>query len=250
VLTEMGEMFSRRAGAAFNELNRAREEIAQHQGDVQGRIVTCLSSLTHIALLPAALTPFRKRYPLVELGLIEGAYPMVERRWSMAPSTSSSARSAIRSSRPGSGRRSCSTTTGSWSRARDHPLQNATSLAELIESDWITTSITNDPEAEFNDLFLGHGLPPPRLAPADGDLPDDAGRHDQHRHAGDRAQAIRALSAGRRLRPADTGPGETRRPVAVSHPAGGDSAHPRRRISDGPIAARRGKAGASRIEQM
>ncbi len=41
---------------------------------------------------------------------------------------------------------------------KHHPLQHATSLADLADSDWIT----NDPEAEFNDLFLSHGLPPPR----------------------------------------------------------------------------------------
>ena len=164
VLTEMGEMFSRRAGAAFNELNRAREEIAQHQGDVQGRIVACLSSLTHIALLPAALTPFRKRYPLVELGLIEGAYPMVERRlvdgtidFFVGPLRNSVVAPGLRQEKLFDNHRVVIA-------RKNHPLQHATSLAELIDGDWMTTSITNDPEAEFNDLFLGHGLPPPRLA--------------------------------------------------------------------------------------
>ncbi len=47
---------------------------------------------------------------------------------------------------------------------KGHPLRRATSLAELTGADWITTSITDDPQPEFNDLFLRHGLPPPRLA--------------------------------------------------------------------------------------
>lgn len=164
VLTEMGEMFSRRAGAAFNELSRAREEIAQHQGEVQGRIVACLSSLSHIALLPSALTPFRKRYPRVELGIIEGAYPMVERR--LVDGTIDFFVGPLRAPviAPGLRQEKLFDNHRVVIARKNHPLQHATSLAELIESDWITTSITNDPEAEFNDLFLVHGLPPPRLA--------------------------------------------------------------------------------------
>jgi LysR family transcriptional regulator, regulator of abg operon len=163
VLTEMGEMFARRAGAAFNELSRAREEIAQHQGEVQGRIVVCLSSLSHIALLPSALPPFRKRYLKVELGIIEGTYPMVERRlvdgtidFFVGPLRNSAIAPGLQQEKLFDNHRVVIARKG-------HPLQHATSLAELIESDWITTSITNDPEAELNDLFLGHGLPPPRL---------------------------------------------------------------------------------------
>lgn len=164
VLTELGELFSRRAGAAFNELRRAREEIEQHQGAVHGQIVICLSSLSHIALLPSALTPFRTRYPQVELRILEGAYPSVERRlvdgtidFFVGPLTS-----AVIA--PGLQQENLFDNYRIVIARKDHPLVQATSLADLIQADWITTSITNDPGAEFNDLFLTHGLPPPRLA--------------------------------------------------------------------------------------
>ncbi len=163
VLTPIGEMFARRAGAAFHELSRAREEIAQHQGDVQGRIVACLSSLSHIALLPSALPQFRRRYPRVELRLIEGPYPMVERRlvdgtidFFVGPLRTAAVAPGLRLDKLFDNHRVVIARKG-------HPLQHATTLADLVHADWITTSITNDPEAEFNDLFLGHGLPPPRL---------------------------------------------------------------------------------------
>jgi DNA-binding transcriptional LysR family regulator len=164
VLTEMGELFSRRAGAAFNELSRAREEIDQRLGAVQGKMVVCLSSLSHIALLPAALGPFRRRYAQVELRIIEGAYPMVERRlvdgtvdFFVGPLPPTGIAGGLQQEKLFDNSRIVLARKG-------HPLAEATSLAELVDADWITTSITNDPAAEFHDLFASHGLPPPRLA--------------------------------------------------------------------------------------
>ena len=164
VLTELGEMFARRAGAAFNELSRAREEIAQHQGDVHGKINICLSSLSHLVLLPHALPSFTRRYPRVVMSVVEGAYPMVERRlvdgtmdFFVGPLSSNTIAPGLRQEKLFDNQRIVLA-------RRGHPLQDATSLADLIDSDWVTTSITNDPHTEFNELFIGIGLPPPRLA--------------------------------------------------------------------------------------
>ena len=48
-------------------------------------------------------------------------------------------------------------------RAR-HPLANATSLKELRDAEWITTSITPKAENEIGDLFKRYRLPEPTLA--------------------------------------------------------------------------------------
>ena len=48
-------------------------------------------------------------------------------------------------------------------RAR-HPLADATSLKELRDAEWITTSITPKAENEIGDLFKRHRLPEPTLA--------------------------------------------------------------------------------------
>ena len=163
-LTELGETFARRSGAAFQELRRAMEELHQMQGAVQGRVVTCLSSLSHIALLPTALAPFRKRFPEVELRVIEGVYPVIERRlldgtidFYIGPLPAAGAAAGLRQEALFDNPRIVLA-------RKEHPLRHATSLAELAGADWITTSITDDPQSEFNDLFLRHGLPPPRLA--------------------------------------------------------------------------------------
>jgi LysR family transcriptional regulator of abg operon len=45
-----------------------------------------------------------------------------------------------------------------------HPLARATSLKELVDAEWITTSITPKAEKELGALFKRHGLVEPKLA--------------------------------------------------------------------------------------
>ena len=45
-----------------------------------------------------------------------------------------------------------------------HPLIKATRLAELVDAEWATTSVTVRAEEELGALFESYGLPPPRLA--------------------------------------------------------------------------------------
>jgi DNA-binding transcriptional LysR family regulator len=45
-----------------------------------------------------------------------------------------------------------------------HPLANATSLKDLINAEWVTTSITPKAEKELGELFKRYGLPEPTLA--------------------------------------------------------------------------------------
>ena len=40
---------------------------------------------------------------------------------------------------------------------------DATSLRDLVDAEWVTTSITAKPEHELGPLFEQHGLAPPRL---------------------------------------------------------------------------------------
>ena len=164
-VTAVGEQFARRAAAASEELRRAVDEVQHARGNAQGRVVACLSSLAHVALLPAALDAFRRRYRAVDLRIIEGVYPVIERRlldgsvdFYVGPEPpSGGVAAALRQEALLDNPRIVLARKG-------HPRRHATSLAELIGADWITTSITSDPQAEFSDLFLRHGLPPPKLA--------------------------------------------------------------------------------------
>lgn len=164
VLTPMGEIFLRRARAAQAELERAHDEIDQYRGEIHGRIKVCLSTASHIALLPDGLDAFHKRYPNVKLDITEGLF--------------SSAEAALKD-----GSIDCyigplaeETLTGELLQEKlmdnervvlgriGHPLGKATTLAELADADWIATTVTIKADAELGPIFHKYGLPSPNIA--------------------------------------------------------------------------------------
>jgi LysR family transcriptional regulator of abg operon len=162
-VTDMGALFVRRANAVRSELQRAREEIDQIRGKTHGRVSACLSTVPHIALLPYALPAFRARYPDVHLDLSEGLFPMVE----------TSLRSGIvdiyvgpppgEAAGPDLLVEKLFANTRVILGRKGHPLAHARSLRELIDAQWLSTSVFLNADEELAPLFAQHGLPAPRL---------------------------------------------------------------------------------------
>jgi DNA-binding transcriptional LysR family regulator len=164
ILTPMGMAFVRRANVALKEITRAREEIEQLQGGMSGEIVAGLSIAAHIALLPSALGPFRRRYPLVGLHLIEGLFPTLESGlkdgridFYVGPRPERAIPPELIEEKLGDNTRTILGRKG-------HPLGKARSLRDLADAEWATTSITIQVENELGELFASHKLPKPRLA--------------------------------------------------------------------------------------
>jgi DNA-binding transcriptional LysR family regulator len=164
VVTALGQAFVRRATAILNDVRRARDEFEQLKGNAIGSVTIGLSIAAHLQLLPKALRTFRDRHPQVRLHIIEGFYP------TLAPGLQDGTVDFYIGPDPGlrlprifrkevlfSGERTV------LCRAR-HPLARATSLKELRDAEWITTSITPKAENEIGDLFRRYRLPEPRLA--------------------------------------------------------------------------------------
>ena len=78
VPTLLGQAFVRRAASILHEVRRTRDAVAQLCGRTTGAVTAGLSIAAHLALLPSALVPFRKRYPDTKLHIIEGFYPTLE----------------------------------------------------------------------------------------------------------------------------------------------------------------------------
>lgn len=161
-LTPPGVAFRRRAVAVRNELQLARDEIEQLRGATHGSLTACMSSVPHLALLPSVLAPFRRRYPDVRLHVIDAVYPTVEASLRdgtvdvyIGP-TPDEVATDLRRELLFENTRVILGRTG-------HPLAKARSLAELVDAEWLTTSITARPEEELGPLFAQHGLPAPRL---------------------------------------------------------------------------------------
>lgn len=163
VVTPMGELFVRRANAVRMELQRAREEIDQLRGMTHGRLSVCLSTVPHIALLPYALPAFRARYPDVHVELTEALFPTIETSLRSGvvdvyigpppagpPSADLLVRKLFSNTRVILGR-------------KGHPLAHARSLRDLIDAQWLSTSVFVKPVEELTPLFAEHGLPPPRM---------------------------------------------------------------------------------------
>lgn len=161
-LTPMGLVFLRRASTVRNELRLAQEELDQLRGETHGRLTVALSSVPHIALLPNALRPFRMRYPKVAIDIIDAVYPTIELDLKesrvdcyIGPAPTDVAPELVTeklfdNTRLIVGR-------------KGHPLAQARSLRDLVDAEWITTSITHIAEEELGPLFAQQGLPAPKL---------------------------------------------------------------------------------------
>jgi DNA-binding transcriptional LysR family regulator len=163
VVTAIGERFIRRASAAQSELRRAREEVGQILGQALGSVSVCLSTVPHIALLPDALRPFRERYPGIHLDIFEGVFPTIERALRdgtldcyIGPPPGMPATSGLLVEKLFDNTRVIIGRKG-------HPLAHARTLRDLVDAEWITTSITRKAEEELGPLFAQHGLPGPNL---------------------------------------------------------------------------------------
>ncbi|RWI57084.1 MAG: LysR family transcriptional regulator [Mesorhizobium sp.] len=164
VLTPMGHAFVRRATAILHEVRRAREEVDQIQGGRGGSVVAGLSIAAHIAMLPKSLRPFRLRYPGVQLHIIEGFYPTLEAGlkdggvdFYIGPQPERAVPKKLVQEELFRNTRTILCRKG-------HPLAGSKSLRDLVDAEWMTTSITLRAEEEFEGLFARYELPPPRLA--------------------------------------------------------------------------------------
>ncbi|MGB7100220.1 MAG: LysR substrate-binding domain-containing protein [Xanthobacteraceae bacterium] len=163
--TAVGAAFLKRARAIMNDIQRAREEAEQIgvAGAAHGTVVAGLSGAAHVAMLPRALTRFRARYPDVQLRMIEGLYPTLESGlkdgsvdFYIGPKPERAASKELMVEKLFDNTRAIMARIG-------HPLANATSLDELAEAEWVTTSITHRATEELGAVFARKRLPPPRL---------------------------------------------------------------------------------------
>lgn len=162
--TPVGVAFIARANSVLHEIRRARDEVDQLRGRASGTVCVGLSTAAHLTLLPPTLQQFRSHFPRTELTIIEGLYP------TLLPSLADGAidfyigpdpdqKLAANLSREilDRGFRTVLCRSG-------HPLGSATSLAELVDADWLTTSLTVEAENELGTVFRTYGLPAPKLA--------------------------------------------------------------------------------------
>lgn len=161
--TAVGEAFLRRASAVGNELDRARQEVAQLTGLHSGDLAVGMSGVPQITLLPDALQSFRARYPRVKINVVDAPYHRIQSELVVgsmdiyvgpAPRVLSGELVAERlfdHERVVIGR-------------RGHPMRHARSLRELVHCEWLAGCSMQNGDDDITALFLSHGLPAPRIA--------------------------------------------------------------------------------------
>lgn len=161
VLTAVGERFLVRAAAILAELERARDETTQMLGVGVGRVRAVLSAAPHLALLPKAIGPFRKKFPNVILSIREGVFARVHQEvedgtidFYVGPLSESALPASLKAEMVFKNRRIVLCRKG-------HPLRHATTLEELASAQWVSTTVTENMDAELGPVFKTHGMPSP-----------------------------------------------------------------------------------------
>ena len=171
-LTQMGDIFVRRAATVQSELRRAREEIDQLKGRATGQVTVALSTASSIALLPRVLASFRKRYPEALLKVSESLFHAAESEilegkidFYVGPVEESATSVKFAVEKLFDNRRLVLGRKG-------HPLSEATSMAELADAHWVSPTLStrtneNDvgynPDVDIDQMFARLGLPKPNV---------------------------------------------------------------------------------------
>lgn len=163
VLTPMGRLFYLRASSVVNELRRAREELEQTSGDMQGTVVAGLSIMPHVGMLPSALPAFRKKFPKVKLKIIEGLYPAIEVGLRDGSIDFYLGASPHTSPAPGLVAEVLFENTRTIVGRKNHPLSGAKSIKELGQAEWATTSVNYNAADDLDELFAKYKMPAPKV---------------------------------------------------------------------------------------
>jgi len=163
VLTPMGRLFYLRASSVVNELRRAREELEQTSGDMQGTVVAGLSIMPHVGMLPSALPAFRNKFPKVKLKIIEGLYPAIEVGLRDGSIDFYLGASPHASPAPGLVAEVLFENTRTIVGRKNHPLSGAKSIKELGQAEWATTSVNYNAADDLDELFAKYKMPAPKV---------------------------------------------------------------------------------------
>ena len=161
-LTSAGRAFHARAQAAATELRKAEEEAAQSGGSGAGTVTFSMGLIGFTAVLPAALTLFRRQFPLARVQIIEGFAALMQ---ADVRNETLDFAFGLKSPKPVDAaihfRPLFRVALAVYAR-KGHRLSRARSLEELTSADWLDYGNIWAPGATAEDLFRSAGLEPPR----------------------------------------------------------------------------------------
>jgi LysR family transcriptional regulator, regulator of abg operon len=158
-LTDAGRLLYARANAVDAELRAARDAIERLKGVGAGSLRAAISPCAAVVLLPTAFEAFRRRMPDVDLQLVEGSLSLSLPRLRegaldivVAGVTEPEAWQDL------SHRELCTDDMVPVCR-REHPLEQAHSIDELLGVDWLWFSAQTDSCELERRVFANNGVP-------------------------------------------------------------------------------------------
>ena len=155
--------FIETARGILGDIRRAQESVQQAQESAEGQLVVGLSVVAHLGIANTVIPPFHRRYPRVKLRLVEGFLPTLDKDIReglidlfVGPVPDTIETADLTHTKLFDNERVVVARKG-------HPLADATTIADLRDALWLTTTITRDAEDELNSVFSRHNLPKPRL---------------------------------------------------------------------------------------
>lgn len=161
-LTPAGRKFHERAQAAAAELRKAAEEASQTSQVGAGSVTFSMGPVGVIAILPEAISRFRRQFPLARIRVVEGyghlMLPEVRSGildFAFGQEAKKGMDASIRF-RPlfESELVICA--------RRGHPLRRAGTLKQLANAEWMANGNAFEPGAALERMFRAAGLEPPQ----------------------------------------------------------------------------------------
>lgn len=161
-LTQFGRAFIGRARLIVAESDRAKHEISQLRGNWEGSVRLSTSPAVALSILPMALQQFAQAHPQVQVHVRDGVYPGITpalRDGTLDFGLTPVAHLALDEDLVAE---PLFTSEIVIACQRDHPLCAATTLAELVDCDWVFSSAPRGPGAVIDEAFADAGLGTPR----------------------------------------------------------------------------------------
>ncbi len=160
VLTEPGRAFLTRARAAQAELRKAGEEVDRL--DQKAGSVAFGVSPTAATMVPEAITLFRQQFPQTRVHIAEGLPQLLLPLVRDETLDFAICRRAVVKFDSGLAFRPLFRNDFVVVARKGHPLENARTLAQLAEANWVSLLPPNSPGGPLDRAFSTAGLPVPR----------------------------------------------------------------------------------------
>lgn len=161
ILTPSGQAFYARARVAQSELRKAEQEASLPGGLDAGSVAFGVGPVAAMLILPEAVMRFRQQFPGAHIRIIEGQANV------LLPFVRDETLDFVMGLRgakpfPGIAFRALYRSELVVVARKGHPLHSARSLAQLADSDWVSTGTMGMPGGPLERIFVSAGLPPPR----------------------------------------------------------------------------------------